>query len=78
MITAATSELLPAAELAARLRAVGENPSAVDTAGISVTAMRYRALVVTGLLCGIAGTYAGQCARRARPPGGFTPDRGQR
>jgi ABC-type uncharacterized transport system permease subunit len=40
-----------------RLRAVGENPSAVDTAGISVTAMRYRALVVTGLLCGIAGTY---------------------
>jgi general nucleoside transport system permease protein len=40
-----------------RLRAVGENPSAVDTAGISVTGMRYRALVVTGLLCGIAGTY---------------------
>ncbi len=40
-----------------RLRAVGENPSAVDTAGISVTGMRYRALVVTGLLCGIAGAY---------------------
>jgi general nucleoside transport system permease protein len=40
-----------------RLRAVGENPSAVDTAGISVTGMRYRALVVTGMLCGIAGTY---------------------
>jgi general nucleoside transport system permease protein len=40
-----------------RLRAVGENPSAVDTAGISVAGMRYRALVVTGLLCGIAGTY---------------------
>ena len=40
-----------------RLRAVGENPSAVDTAGISVTGMRYRALVVTGLLCGIAGSY---------------------
>jgi ABC-type uncharacterized transport system permease subunit len=40
-----------------RLRAVGENPSAVDTAGISVTAMRYKALVVTGLLCGIAGAY---------------------
>jgi general nucleoside transport system permease protein len=40
-----------------RLRAVGENPSAVDTAGINVTGMRYRALVVTGLLCGIAGTY---------------------
>ena len=40
-----------------RLRAVGENPEAVDTAGISVVAMRYRALVVTGVLCGIAGTY---------------------
>ncbi len=40
-----------------RLRAVGENPSAVDTAGISVTAMRYKALLVTGLLCGIAGSY---------------------
>ena len=40
-----------------RLRAVGENPSAVDTAGISVVWMRYKALVVTGLLCGIAGTY---------------------
>ncbi len=40
-----------------RLRAVGENPSAVDTAGISVTLMRYKALVVTGLLCGVAGTY---------------------
>jgi general nucleoside transport system permease protein len=40
-----------------RLRAVGENPSAVDTAGISVAWMRYKALIVTGLLCGIAGTY---------------------
>lgn len=40
-----------------RLRAVGENPSAVDTAGISVTLMRYKALLVTGVLCGVAGTY---------------------
>lgn len=40
-----------------RLRAVGENPKAVDTAGISVTLMRYRALLITGLLCGIAGAY---------------------
>lgn len=40
-----------------RLRAVGENPSAVDTAGISVTWMRYRALMVTGVLTGIAGAY---------------------
>lgn len=40
-----------------RLRAVGENPAAVDTAGISVTALRYRAVLVTGFLCGIAGAY---------------------
>lgn len=40
-----------------RVRAVGENPHAVDTAGISVDGMRYKALAVTGLLCGIAGTY---------------------
>ena len=40
-----------------RLRAVGENPAAVDTAGISVAGMRYRALMVTGVLTGIAGAY---------------------
>lgn len=40
-----------------RLRAVGENPAAVDTAGISVEGMRYRALLVTGALSGIAGAY---------------------
>ncbi len=40
-----------------RLRAVGENPAAVDTAGISVTALRYQAMICCGFLCGIAGTY---------------------
>jgi ABC-type uncharacterized transport system permease subunit len=40
-----------------RLRAVGENPLAVDTAGISVTAMRYQAMLISGALCGVAGTY---------------------
>ena len=40
-----------------RLRAVGENPGAVDTAGISVTAMRYRALVLGGVMCGLSGAY---------------------
>jgi simple sugar transport system permease protein len=37
------------------LRAVGENPEAVDTSGLSVPGLRYRALIVTGLFCGIAG-----------------------
>jgi general nucleoside transport system permease protein len=40
-----------------RLRAAGENPHALDTAGVSVTWVRYRALIITGLLCGIAGAY---------------------
>ncbi len=40
-----------------RLRAVGENPTAVDTAGISVSWLRYRAVLICGLLTGIAGTY---------------------
>ncbi|MCX7646246.1 MAG: ABC transporter permease [Rhodobacteraceae bacterium] len=40
-----------------RLRAVGENPESVDTAGISVTRLRYTAVLITGVLCGIAGAY---------------------
>jgi simple sugar transport system permease protein len=40
-----------------RLRAVGENPKAVDTAGISVIALRYQAVLITGLLCGFAGAF---------------------
>jgi len=40
-----------------RLRAVGENPAAVDTAGISVAFARYRAVIVCGILCGFAGTF---------------------
>ena len=40
-----------------RLRAVGENPGAVDTAGVSVAWLRYRAVLVCGALCGVAGAY---------------------
>lgn len=40
-----------------RLRAVGENPLAVDTAGISVSKLRYSAVIIAGALCGVAGAY---------------------
>jgi general nucleoside transport system permease protein len=40
-----------------RLRAVGENPHAADTAGVSVSAVRYQALLCGGVLCAFSGAY---------------------
>lgn len=40
-----------------RLRAVGENPAMVEAAGVSVQRMRYTALTLNGMLCGLAGAY---------------------
>jgi general nucleoside transport system permease protein len=40
-----------------RLRAVGENPAAVDTAGISVRGLRYGGVVICGVLVGLSGVY---------------------
>ncbi len=40
-----------------RMRAVGENPAAVDTAGVSVVWLRFSAVLICGVLCGIAGAY---------------------
>jgi ABC-type uncharacterized transport system permease subunit len=53
----ATHWLVNRTRFGLRLRAVGENPQAVDTAGISVAWLRYRAVLLCGLLTGIAGTY---------------------
>ena len=49
--------VLYATRFGLRLRAVGENPAAVDTAGVSVIGLRYAAVVICGVLCGIAGAY---------------------
>jgi simple sugar transport system permease protein len=40
-----------------RLRAVGENPGAADAAGVSVTRMRYTAVLLSGALAGVGGAY---------------------
>ena len=40
-----------------RLRAVGENPAAVDSAGLSVRGLRYAGVAICGMLCGLGGTY---------------------
>lgn len=50
-----TAFLLYRTRLGLRIRAVGEEPNAVDTAGLSVVGLRYLALVFTGVMCGLAG-----------------------
>lgn len=52
-----------------RLRAVGEAPEAVDTAGISVVHLRFSAVIICGVLCGIAGAYLSTAVQA-----GFTKD----
>lgn len=53
---AATGWVIYRTRFGLRLRAVGENPHAIDTAGVSVAWLRYRALLIGGLLSGLAGT----------------------
>ena len=52
-----TAWLLYRTRFGLRLRAVGENPAAVDTAGVSVVGLRFAAVMIAGILCGLAGAY---------------------
>lgn len=53
----ATAWLLARSRFGLRLRAAGDNPAAVESAGVDVAALRYRALAICGALAGLAGAY---------------------
>jgi ABC-type uncharacterized transport system permease subunit len=57
LLVPATWWLLFRTRFGLRLRAVGENPQMVDAAGVSVSGLRYTALTLNGMLCGLAGSY---------------------
>jgi general nucleoside transport system permease protein len=57
LLVPSTAWLLFSTRFGLRLRAVGENPAALDTAGVSVVRMRFAAVAICGVLCGIAGAY---------------------
>jgi simple sugar transport system permease protein len=40
-----------------RLRAVGENPAAADSAGVNVFKLRYTAVIISGVLAAAGGAY---------------------
>jgi len=40
-----------------RLRAVGENPAAADSAGVDVAKLRYTAVIISGVLAAAGGAY---------------------
>jgi len=57
IVLVATQVFLFRTRFGLRLRSVGEHPQAADTAGINVYALRYAAVITSGLLSGLAGAF---------------------
>jgi len=57
LLLAGTAYLLARTSFGLRLRAVGENPEAADTAGVSVKRMRYAGVLLSGGLAALGGAY---------------------
>lgn len=57
VVVAATVYILKFTSFGLRLRAVGENPEAADTAGISVYRLRFAGVLISGALAAMGGAY---------------------
>ena len=63
------SRVIARSTVGLRLRAVGENPEAADTAGVNVTFYRIAAVVVGSALVGLAGAYLSVVSTKIWIPG---------
>jgi ABC-type uncharacterized transport system permease subunit len=59
--------VLERTELGLRLRSVGENAPAADAAGVNVMGMRFAAVLVGGIILGLAGAHLSLVGSRGRP-----------
>jgi simple sugar transport system permease protein len=57
VLVAVTAYVIYRTRFGLRLRAVGENPEAADTAGVSVNRMRYAGVLISGALAALGGAY---------------------